>query len=77
MSKFPRARGRGVTKALPELLDAKGLMGELGVTRAVAEKVMRQLPIVTFPDVRKVYVRRDHLAAYLETRTLGKTAVQA
>ena len=60
---------------LPELLDAKALQAELGVTRAVAEKVMRQLPIVTFPDVRKVYVRRDHLVAYLEARTFTKDQV--
>lgn len=62
---------------LPELLDAKDLQAELGVSRAVAEKVMRQLPVVTFPDVRKVYVRRDHLAAYLELRTFAKDQVPA
>jgi hypothetical protein len=66
-----------VTERLPELLDAKDVQAELGVTRAVAEKVMRQLPIVTFPDVRKVYVRRDHLAAYLESRTFAKTEIPA
>jgi len=66
-----------MTDRLPELLDSKGLQAELGVTRAVAEKVMRQLPVVTFPDVRKVYVRRDHLAAYLESRTFGKDQVPA
>jgi hypothetical protein len=66
-----------VTEPLPELLDAKNVQTELGVTRAVAEKVMRQLPIVTFPDVRKVYVRRDHLAAYLEARTFTKDEVPA
>ena len=44
---------------LPQLLDAKALQAELGITRAVAEKVMRQLSIVTFPDVRKVYVKRS------------------
>jgi hypothetical protein len=66
-----------VTDRLPELLDAKDVQAELGVTRAVAEKVMRQLPIVTFPDVRKVYVRRDHLAAFLEARTFTKDEVPA
>jgi hypothetical protein len=64
-----------VTDRLPALLDAKDVQAELGVTRAVAEKVMRQLPVVTFPDVRKVYVRRDHLAAYLEARTFAKNEV--
>jgi hypothetical protein len=58
-----------VTERLPELLDAKALRAELGVTRAVAEKVMRKLPVVEFPGIRKVYVRRDHLADYLERCT--------
>ena len=60
---------------LPELLDAKRLQTELGVSRAVAEKVMRQLPIVTFPDVRKVYVRRADAVAYLERHTFAKDQV--
>ena len=60
---------------LPALLDAKGLMAELGVTRAVAEKIMRQLPVVTFADVRKVYVRRVDVAALVEARTFGKGRV--
>ncbi len=76
-----RARaGRGggrVTERLPELLDAKRLQAELGITRAVAEKVMRQLPVVTFPDVRKVYVRRSDVARLIEERTFGKDQVPA
>jgi hypothetical protein len=66
-----------VSERLPELLDAKDLQAELGVTRAVAEKVMRQLPIVTFPDVRKVYVRRADVHAYLDARTFTKDQVPA
>jgi hypothetical protein len=66
-----------VTDLLPELLDAKGLEQELGVTRAVAEKVMRMLPIVTFAGVRKVYVRRSDVARLLEERTFTKTQVQS
>ena len=62
---------------LPELLDAKALQAELRVTRAVAEKVMRQLPVVTFPDVRKVYVRRADALAYVEGRTFAKDQVPA
>jgi hypothetical protein len=61
-----------VTEPLPELLDAKRLQAELGVTRAVAEKLMRKLPLVVFEDVRKVYVRRDHVAALLEASTVAK-----
>jgi hypothetical protein len=64
-----------VTDLLPELLDAKGLEQELGVTRAVAEKVMRMLTIVTFAGVRKVYVRRSDVARLLEERTFTKTQV--
>jgi len=35
-----------VTEPLPALLDCKGLQAELGVTRAAAERIMRQLPPV-------------------------------
>ena len=66
-----------MTEPLPELLDAKALQAELGVTRAVAEKVMRQLPIVTFPNVRKVYVRRDDVRRLIEERTFEKDQVAA
>ena len=58
-----------MSERLPELLDANALRLELGVTRAVAEKVMRTLPVVEFPGIRKVYVRRDQLADYLDRCT--------
>lgn len=64
-----------MTESLPELLDAKRLQAELGVTRAVAEKLMRQLPVVMFPDIRKVYVRRPDVVRYLEARTFTKDAI--
>ena len=57
---------------LPELLDAKRVQAELGVTRAVAEKLMRRLPLVVFEDVRKVYVRRPDVAALVESSTVEK-----
>ena len=60
---------------LPELLDAKALQAELGVSRSVAESVMRQLPVVQFENVRKVYVRRPDVAALVERRTFQKTEV--
>ena len=47
----------------PELLDAKALQAELGVTRAAAEAIMRRLPVVEIEGLRKVYVRRDDVAA--------------
>jgi hypothetical protein len=66
-----------VTERLPELLDAKRLQTELGVSRSVAEKLMRQLPVVTFPEVRKVYVRRSDVARLIDERTFAKDRVQA
>ena len=60
---------------LPELLDAKGLQAELGITRAAAEAIMRRLPVVQFENLRKVYVKRSDLAAYIEARTFQSTEV--
>jgi len=61
-----------MTEPLPELLDAKKLQTELGITRAVAEKLMRRLPLVVFEDVRKVYVKREDVARLIESRTFVK-----
>jgi hypothetical protein len=58
-----------VREPLPELLDAKHLAAELGVTRAAAEAIMRRLPKVQPEDLRKVYVRRDDVRRYLDART--------
>ena len=66
-----------MTERLPELLDAKGLQAELGVTRAAAEAIMRRVPIVDVEGLRKVYVRRADVAEYLKTRTFGKDQVPA
>jgi hypothetical protein len=72
------AREEGsLSEPLPELLDAKRLQGELGVTRAAAEAIMRQLPIVQLPGLRKTYVRRDDLAQLLERCTFSKDKVPA
>lgn len=60
---------------LPELLDAKKLQAELGVTRAAAEAIMRRLPVVQFEDLRKVYVKRADVARYLDARTFSSTEV--
>jgi len=57
---------------LPELLDAKRLQVELGVTRAAAEAIMRRVPIVSIEGLRKVFVRRQDVARYLESRTFTK-----
>lgn len=59
-----------MTARLPELLDAKGLQIELGVTRAAAGRIMEALPIVRLPELRKVYVRREDVARHLEEHTI-------
>jgi hypothetical protein len=64
-----------MTEPLPELLDARHLAAELGVTRAAAEAIMRRLPIVSIEGLRKTYVRRSDVAAYLEARTFSNDMV--
>ena len=64
-----------MTERLPELLDAKALRLELGVTRATAEAIMRRLPVVQIDGLRKVYVRRSDVAAYIDARTFSKAEV--
>jgi hypothetical protein len=66
-----------VSGALPELLDSKALQAELGVTRAAAEALMRQLPVVQIPGLRKVYVRRGDVARLLDEHTFAKDQVPA
>ena len=61
-----------MSERLPELLDCKALMLELGVKRATAEAIMRQVPVVQFDGLRKVYVRRSDVQALVESRTFGK-----
>jgi hypothetical protein len=64
-----------MTEPLPQLLDAKALQAELGVTRAAAEAIMRQLPVVQIEGLRKVYVRRSDVARLLEESTFTKDRV--
>jgi hypothetical protein len=59
-----------VSEHLPELLDAKHLQAELGITRAAAEVIMRQLPIVTIEGLRKIYVRRADVLDLIENADL-------
>ena len=60
---------------LPALLDTKQLREELGVTRAAAESIMRQVPAVVIPGLRKSYCRRSDVEALLERHTFSKTEV--
>jgi hypothetical protein len=62
---------------LPELLDCKRLMRETGLSRAGAEALMRAVAVVTIEGLRKVFVRRADVAAYLEARTFTKDRVPA
>ena len=62
---------------LPQLLDAKHLADELGITRAAAEKIMQSLPIVQVPGLRKTYVRRADVERLIESCTYGKNEVPA
>ena len=62
---------------LPQLLDVKALRAELGVSRAAAEAIMRQLPTVQLPGLRKVYVRRSDVARLLDESTFSKNRVPA
>jgi hypothetical protein len=64
-----------MNEPLPELLDAKALKAELGVTRAAAEALMRRLPVVQIEGLRKVYVRRSDVSRYLDERTFAKDQV--
>jgi hypothetical protein len=64
-----------MSEPLPELLDAKALRLELGITRAAAEAIMRRLPTVQPDCVRKVFVKRSDVAAYIEAMTFGKSEV--
>jgi hypothetical protein len=54
---------------LPQLIDAKHLAAELGVTRASAEAIMRKLPKVEIDGLRKVFVRRADVQRLLEAST--------
>jgi hypothetical protein len=64
-----------LTQPLPQLLDAKALRLELGVTRAAAETIIRQLPVVQFAGLRKVYVRRDDVERLIAERTFSGSEV--
>lgn len=60
-----RAPARGEER-LPRLLDCRHLREELGISRAAAEAIMRSLPVIEPPGLRKVYVRRADVLRFLE-----------
>jgi hypothetical protein len=51
------------------LIDQRGISEELGVTRAAAEKIMRQVPKIHVPGLRKVYVKRQDIVRVIEEGT--------
>jgi hypothetical protein len=63
-------------RPLPELLDVKALRKELGITHAAALAIVRQLPVVSFADLRKVYVKRDDVLALIAERTFTQDEVR-
>lgn len=56
-------------ESLPALLDRKAVAHELGVPRSTVDAIFRALPVVTFPDHRKVYVRREDVTQLLDAGT--------
>jgi hypothetical protein len=63
-----------MTDALPQLLDCRGLMAELGVKRATAEAIMRDIArdgdgIIAPETIRKCFVKRDDVNAWIEQNT--------
>lgn len=60
-----------------KLMDVATIARELGVSRSVAEKIVRQLPKVKLPDIAKVYVKRVDVDRYLETHTVDVVSVTA
>lgn len=53
----------------PALLDRAGVRRHLGLTRVDVERVFRELPVVSLPGSRKVYVRRADLDALVSAHT--------
>jgi hypothetical protein len=51
-------------------VDCGGIQRELGVKRAAAEAIMRQLPKVVVPGLRKTYVRKDDVLRLVEESTV-------
>lgn len=54
---------------LPRLVDRADIRAELGVSRAVADAIFRQLPVVKVPGVRRAYVRAADVARAVERWT--------
>jgi hypothetical protein len=64
-----------VSEQLPELLDVRRLRTELGISRAAAEAIMRVVPTVVIPGLRKSFCRRRDVERLLEQVTYAKDQV--
>lgn len=53
---------------LPELLDAHGIMAEMGVKYSAARAIIRHLDIIRVGQ--RVFVRRGDVHAYIEQQTV-------
>ena len=56
---------------LPVLMDCCAIQRELGVKRATAEAIMRQVCKVQVPEHRKVFVRREDILRLLDEWTIA------
>ncbi len=65
-----------MVSALPALLDCKRIMRETGIPRASAEALMRNVPTVHIEGLRKTYVRREDVLAYLAERSFDGERVR-
>jgi hypothetical protein len=52
-----------------ELVDNAAIRRWLGVTESAADAMMRRVPKVNLPDLRKVYVRRRELERLIDENT--------
>jgi hypothetical protein len=66
-----------MSERLPQLLDSRALRTELGISRSAAEAIMRRLPIVQIEGLRKTFVKRDDVVAYLKKHTFAKDEMPA
>jgi hypothetical protein len=58
-------------------LTRKGSSASRRLARERAEALIRRVRTVNIEGLRKTFVRRDDVAAYLERRTFGKDEVPA
>lgn len=65
-----------MTSQLPQLVDRKTLGQETGLPRSVIDHVFRELPVVVFPNSRKVFVYRADAENLIRSSTFGKDDVR-